>query len=372
VLSAMSKGPGEIEKRTAELLAATRDRALTVAEIADHAFALNGRPATRAQRLSATRSAHRVIRRIKESDERASKFYAVARDEADAAAGERPPPPELPRRATYDAWAGILKGHDAARKAYEAAVAPWDAAFKASKSHQRAESLDAYVDQFGSWARVVRVGKDRICLEHEYWRATADKRGTLFFHPPDVPVRVWAVKIDPSGVHWFDAEVLKVTASNVMARYAGEIARLDRDKLWRWWAWWRGVMFVSSRTGRIAAELEEAWRERYGREAGAVPPAMRMPLDEARRLLGLKPDYSREDVITAFRRAVKKAHPDLGGTAEMFTKLVEARDRLLSALGTSAPPPKPPRYAPSGVTIVYGSGGSRRQRLGTTRRLPAT
>jgi hypothetical protein len=181
-----------------------------------------------------------------------------------------------------------------------------------------------------------------------------------------------AVKIDRSGVHWFDAEVLKVTACNVMARYAGEIARLDRDKLWRWWAWWRGVMFVSSRTGRIAAGLEEAWDERYGRAAGGVPPAMRMLLDEARRQLGLPLNYTRADVITAFRRNAKKAHPDRGGTAEMFQKLLEARDRLLAALGTSAPAPKPPRFAPSGVTIVYGSGGSRRQSLGTTRRLPAT
>jgi len=42
---------------------------------------------------------------------------------------------------------------------------------------------------------------------------------------------------------------------------------------------------------------------------------MRMPLDEALRLLELKPDYTRDNVISAFRRAVKKAHPDLGGTA---------------------------------------------------------
>jgi hypothetical protein len=43
-----------------------------------------------------------------------------------------------------------------------------------------------------------------------------------------------------------------------------------------------------------------------------------------------------------------KAHPDHGGTPEMFRVLVEARDRLLAALGTSAPAPKPRAYAPSG------------------------
>jgi hypothetical protein len=44
----MSRGPGAVEARIVELLAAIRDRALTVAEITDHAFALKGRPASRA------------------------------------------------------------------------------------------------------------------------------------------------------------------------------------------------------------------------------------------------------------------------------------------------------------------------------------
>jgi hypothetical protein len=151
-------------------------------------------------------------------------------------------------------------------------------------------------------------------------------------------------------------------------RYAGAVGRLDRENLWRAWAWWRGVMFVSARSGYIAGKLEELWWERYG-AAGSVPPTMQMPLADAIALLGVPQNYSREDVIAAFRRAVKKAHPDLGGTAEMFRRLVEARDRLLAALGTSAPPPKMPSYYPSGSTIVYRSGRSSQRRLGQTRRL---
>jgi hypothetical protein len=45
----MSQGPGAVEKRIAELFVATKDRALSIADIADHAFALAGRPATREQ-----------------------------------------------------------------------------------------------------------------------------------------------------------------------------------------------------------------------------------------------------------------------------------------------------------------------------------
>jgi len=38
----MSKGPGAVEQRIADLFAATRDRVLSVAEIADYAFELGG------------------------------------------------------------------------------------------------------------------------------------------------------------------------------------------------------------------------------------------------------------------------------------------------------------------------------------------
>lgn len=173
-------------------------------------------------------------------------------------------------------------------------------------------------------------------------------------------------------MHWFDAEIIRITKRNVIVRYAGVVSRLDRRGLWYWWAFWRGVRFVSSRTGRIAQALDEVWQERYGRAPGAVPPVMQMPLAEGMALLGVPANYTREDIIAAFRRAVKKAHPDLGGTAEMFHKLVEARDRLLAALGTSAPPPKMPTYYPSGTTVVYRSGRSSSRRLGQTRRLGHT
>jgi hypothetical protein len=189
-----------------------------------------------------------------------------------------------------------------------------------------------------------------------------------------VLLRKWGgttVTFDKSGVHWFEAEVVKVTARNVMVRYRGELARLNRHRLFYWWAWFRAVRFVSSRSGRIAAALDHEWWERYG-TAGSPPPAMRMPLEQARLLLGLGLGYTRDDVIAAFRRKAKVAHPDVGGAAEMFRELVEARDRLLTALGTSAPPPKPPNYAPKGVTVVYrvGRSSGSRQRLGaSTRRL---
>jgi DnaJ domain len=168
-------------------------------------------------------------------------------------------------------------------------------------------------------------------------------------------------------VIWAEAESKRITARNVIVRYADEMARLDRKKLWKWWAFWRGVRFVSSRDGRIAQELDHIWQRRYGRASGGIAPAMQMPLAEAMKLLHVPANFTEDDVQAAFRRAAKKVHPDVGGTAEQFRKLVEARDRLLASLGTSAPPPRPPEYAPKGMQVVY-----RRVKLGGQNRLGST
>ena len=105
-----------------------------------------------------------------------------------------------------------------------------------------------------------------IKREVDYW-CTAPIKGRLFFYPPDAPLQVWAVSIQPAGVIWAEAEVRKITECNVMVRYAGETARLDRRGLWLSWARWRGVMFVSSRTG----ESPQSWT-RSGR-TDTAPPA---------------------------------------------------------------------------------------------------
>lgn len=161
-----------------------------------------------------------------------------------------------------------------------------------------------------------------------------------------------ACSIQPVGVIWADAEIIRITERNVMVRYRGELARLDRWRLCLSLACWRGVMFASSRTGRVAHRLDEIWQDQYRRAAGGVPPAMQMPLADAMALLGAPADYTREDVLIAFKRAAKKAHPDMGGTAEQFRKLVEARDRLLAALGTSEPAPRAPEASPGRIGLI--------------------
>ena len=354
----MSKGPGIIEKRISALFATTRDRALSVADIADCAFELEGATATREQRLSATRAAHRLVRRMKETDDEATRFCTQAWREAKAAYGGNPPP-------CPDYFKMKREAYETAKKAY----GEYTARAYATPAFKRFERLNAWVGRFGLWERFIQIDRDRFRSEQEFWRATM-ANGVLYFHPPDVPVRIWAVDVQPAGVIWAEAEITKITERNVMVRYAGEAARLDREKLWRSWVFWRGVRFLSSRTGRAAQRLDEIWQDRYGRATGGVPPIMQMPLADAMALLGVPADYAEADVLAAFRREAKKAHPDMGGTEEQFHKLVEARDRLLAALGTSAPPPTPPTYAPKGAHLVYrrvSIGGAKR--LGSTKRL---
>jgi curved DNA-binding protein len=60
--------------------------------------------------------------------------------------------------------------------------------------------------------------------------------------------------------------------------------------------------------------------------------APELTADRARALLGLSPDAAPQDVIGAFRAAVKRTHPDLnGGDAAGFRAILEAY-RLLQAL----------------------------------------
>jgi hypothetical protein len=64
IIVGMSRGSGRIERRIGELFAATKDRALSVGEIAAHALELPlGMAPDRKQRLSATRAAHLLLQR---------------------------------------------------------------------------------------------------------------------------------------------------------------------------------------------------------------------------------------------------------------------------------------------------------------------
>ncbi len=60
-----------------------------------------------------------------------------------------------------------------------------------------------------------------------------------------------------------------------------------------------------------------------------TPGRQAMSPDEAREVLGLKPEHTKEDVIQAHRRMMQKVHPDRGGSDFLAAQINKAKDTLL-------------------------------------------
>jgi hypothetical protein len=86
---------------------------------------------------------------------------------------------------------------------------------------------------------------------------------------------------------------------------------------------------------RAEAEAYEEGRRRYA----APPPRAQTPLEADWRVLGLTWPFSTEDAKKAYRAAVKKCHPDTGGTKEAFIEVHAAYERVLAAAGHAAATP---------------------------------
>ena len=56
-----------------------------------------------------------------------------------------------------------------------------------------------------------------------------------------------------------------------------------------------------------------------------------MSLDEAREILGLGSNPSRDEIIEAHRRLMQKVHPDRGGSTYLAQQLNEAKRILLKS-----------------------------------------
>ena len=73
--------------------------------------------------------------------------------------------------------------------------------------------------------------------------------------------------------------------------------------------------------------VHEEWRERRGPPPRASSDGMTE--DEARAVLGIGPDATREEIVKAHRRLMQRLHPDRGGSDYLAAKLNAAKDLLL-------------------------------------------
>ena len=120
------------------------------------------------------------------------------------------------------------------------------------------------------------------------------------------------------------------------------------------WAWWSGRLKGVTLDDAIAAamfllglRLLTTGRPLLG--AGAMAGAMlyagfrhgrfgrpSMPLDDARRLLGVAPGAGLDEIRAAHRRLIARVHPDAGGSEELARRINAARDALIADAGRTA------------------------------------
>lgn len=103
------------------------------------------------------------------------------------------------------------------------------------------------------------------------------------------------------------------------ACFAGAVLSISRGSYWAAaaLALAGGYLVVQSRIRAVPVKRS------------APPPSSQMSKSEARAILGVGPDASRQDIQTAWKRLMARTHPDQGGSEGLAARVNAARDRLL-------------------------------------------
>ena len=91
----------------------------------------------------------------------------------------------------------------------------------------------------------------------------------------------------------------------------------------------RGAVLEGGLLAVLGLGLAVAARRRPPRPAA---PADGMSVEDARRTLGVGPDADRDEVEAAYRRLMRRVHPDVGGAPGLASQLNLAREVLAKAL----------------------------------------
>lgn len=93
-----------------------------------------------------------------------------------------------------------------------------------------------------------------------------------------------------------------------------------------------GAVLLAARGSWVAAAALAGaglWLTVSSRQRDLAPRTEAMSAAEARSLLGVSADATRQEINTAWKRLMARAHPDQGGTEGLASRLNAARDRLL-------------------------------------------
>ena len=85
--------------------------------------------------------------------------------------------------------------------------------------------------------------------------------------------------------------------------------------------------------GAIAMAAPLLWAA-YRRKPRRPKP---MPVEDARRLLGVGENASLEEIRSAHRRLIARVHPDIGGSEELANRVNLARDTLVAEMNRRSP-----------------------------------
>jgi len=95
----------------------------------------------------------------------------------------------------------------------------------------------------------------------------------------------------------------------------------------------RGKLLIGA--GLMAGAL--LWAAHRRRQ---LEPPLRLPVEDARRLLGVSETASVDDIRAAHRRLIARVHPDAGGSDDLAERVNAARDTLIADMQR-----KPPRVS---------------------------
>jgi hypothetical protein len=121
------------------------------------------------------------------------------------------------------------------------------------------------------------------------------------------------------------------------------------------WAWWNGKLkgftyedgvaaalfllgFRLMTTGRVLpGSALVAGSILWAAHRRRALPGPAMPIEDARKLLGVGPSASLGEIRDAHRRLIAKVHPDAGGSEELANRVNVARDTLVAEMNRRTP-----------------------------------